>query len=1754
MRKRFIRLASGVAGSILMFNAVFLATAGASSYDSYEESLFTEEFTIEDEDFDDITVEPEEDAADSASDGVSEDILTEDEELLNDESSFEDSSEEILIEDASDAASQEYSEETFAEYAELTEDYTGQTSGKCGENATWNYDKSSKVLTISGSGAMWDYKATNLGSSTCTVTTPWFQYTKEIKDVKISDDITYIGSCAFVNLESNRDVFRLPSKLTGIGPNAFYHFKYDYWGGKSRGTFVIPGSLKKVSPYAFKEIRCPFQNLVIEEGVEEICEYAFYYSSFSSIKWPKSLKTVGDHAFQGSSSIREYTIPAGVKTIGKYAFEYLQGTFIITFEGDMPKMGKKAFDSNTVIAYYNPSKSGYSKEALKDAEQYFNGVTWLPINSAVSKDAGKKITWKYDSSSKTLTFTGSGDMYDYSTSNLPPWFIHADKVKYIKFDSRITSIGDYAFAHFIRGYIYDVVMPKNCTRIGERAFWDTDLSNATLPEKLEYVGKYAFTHMYLQIGSFPQNIKEIDDRAFYECGMQGLSEIRFNCIERIGDYGLDFSTYTDRIIEVDMNFPATLEYIGEYAFDKVKAKNETFSFQEGLKVIGDSAFCQGRNYTVNNAVVLPKSLESMGSYALGDVDTKELVFRSATATYSPNALGGMDKLEKIRFECECPKLHKEFFDGTLTVYYPFDSDSWMEAIPQFIYNKEKVKFEPYGDATTITFVDPYGKTVSTKSVKINEKLSAPSITLKKGDTLGGWYTSKDEQNGYTKWNFEDPVKHKMTLYAGLAYDEYRIIFRTYTDTKVPMQKVKKGSKVKEPDLLKWEGYRFMGWTTDVEGKEKFDFDKEIESDLILYAQWKVFRPIVNYYCYDLQPNDSWEGTPWMSREGKPIYFDPMTKYTSQIENEYRSFKGWFFDKEFKKPVPADYWVDKDLNVYGKWDVKTLEVTIDYRNGTPAKSLKVKYGHSLEEQENPTRKNYRFDGWYTEINGEETRFNFKWHTVITIPGMVIYAKWHAQNINVKYVIPLPDDKWEYTFYKYQLAGTELNAGTDVLNEFIVERYTFEGWYFDKTFKKPISKGYIVEDDITVYGKASMKTFTVKIDPNNGTDKPYEVQVEYGKLYQPDIPVKAGYDFAGWKYTYSDGRTGTGSYISNITSDVSAVAQWKEVASTDEIVIKGIEDMEYTGSPVTLPRFRILHGNVILNPDKCYTLKYSDNVKVGTATAAVTFKGDYHGTKTFTFNIKKANVQKAYSSGKIKVQGADTLFSYNQKEQKAKPVVTFVKGDKKEIKLKENKDYILEYKGITSDNGKARTPFKDPGKDTVIIKGIGSFDGQLEFTQRITADKPVTRLTVSGVNKSYTYTGKAISPEFVVKDGKTVIGYFQSGKFVSDSLGYVYKNNTEPGTATLEITAKDGKGYDGTLVISFEIKRISIAKARVEGIENKVFCGNWVYQENIKVYLKGSNEPLYGVDQTTYSEMSSDERKKQNYYFVCKDNLYAGTAKVVIRGVNGYEGTVTRTFKIAPCNLASPECKASITCPQEARYAKKGSRPAIAVTAFDKRLYTSDYTVTYKNNKKVGETATVTVKGKGNYTGTLTKEFKVTKADISKCTVKAKDVVFKDKVGNFVTTFAVYDADGTKLTAGKDYDKKVVYNRSGAVLDPKTDKVPLGNTMYVEVTGIGNYEGKVKGYYYFNNNAGAKKMDISKVKFTVKDYYYTGSSINPSGYNIVAKDGNRNLVFNQDFYISSYENNMHVGTGIIIIKGSGDYTGTVKVKFKIKPRDV
>ena len=124
---------------------------------------------------------------------------------------------------------------------------------------------------------------------------------------------------------------------------------------------------------------------------------------------------------------------------------------------------------------------------------------------------------------------------------------------------------------------------------------------------------------------------------------------------------------------------------------------------------------------------------------------------------------------------------------------------------------------------------------------------------------------------------------------------------------------------------------------------------------------------------------------------------------------------------------------------------------------------------------------------------------------------------------------------------------------------------------------------------------------------------------------------------------------------------------------------------------------------------------------------------------------------------------------------------------------------------------------------------------------------------------------------------------------------------------------------------------------------------------------------------------------DYSVTYSNNTKVGTATVKITAKGNYTGTISKTFKIKN-NFA----KSTISGIATKTYTGKAQTQKITVKFNGKTLKSgTDYTISYSNNTKVG-TATVKIVGKGNYTGTITKAFKINpaKQTINKLTAKSK----------------------------------------------------------------------------------------------------------------------------------------------------------------------
>lgn len=77
---------------------------------------------------------------------------------------------------------------------------------------------------------------------------------------------------------------------------------------------------KKRAPWAEDAYKAQVKTVVIEEGVTDIGEYAFYQCGVTSITLPSTLTEIKKEAFDGCANLEAVTIPESVTAIGNYAF------------------------------------------------------------------------------------------------------------------------------------------------------------------------------------------------------------------------------------------------------------------------------------------------------------------------------------------------------------------------------------------------------------------------------------------------------------------------------------------------------------------------------------------------------------------------------------------------------------------------------------------------------------------------------------------------------------------------------------------------------------------------------------------------------------------------------------------------------------------------------------------------------------------------------------------------------------------------------------------------------------------------------------------------------------------------------------------------------------------------------------------------------------------------------------------------------------------------------------------------------------------------------------------------------------------------------------------------------------------------------------------------------------------------------------------------------------------------------------------
>lgn len=727
----------------------------------------------------------------------------------------------------------------------------------------------------------------------------------------------------------------------------------------------------------------------------------------------------------------------------------------------------------------------------------------------------------------------------------------------------------------------------------------------------------------------------------------------------------------------------------------------------------------------------------------------------------------------------------------------------------------------------------------------------------------------------------------------------------------------------------------------------------------------------------------------------------------------------------------------------------------------------------------------------------------------------------------------------------------------------EGYLFDGW-------QNLADCQNITKDTDIYAKPYLETsfnitYMTGSEGSNPAANPAAYKASDKSITLSDaVPADStAHKFAGWyRNSLYDGSP-IDEIPAGTTGDLTLYAKW--VTAKTGLRIEPIEDQPYTGKAIK-PEVEVYDGETLLTPGTDYTIAYKNNTNAcmmpwadpkKAPTVTVKGKGNYGGSDTATFQILPQSI--ALDSAEVSIP--DLYLVYTGKVLKFAPVVTW------NGKKLTNKDF--EVTNITNNDELITvTECIDEGFYTVTIAGKGNYTGTRKISLFVTQKTLLSNVSFKPTKlKDIPWTdlqGKTLEETDIQVD-EGVILKKGSDELIKD-VDYTVTYDTsakEIGTYTA-VFQGTGDTYIGTVTKTFKItgKPITASKLDIQGLNKLTYNGDEQTQTLTISYKEGTNRiPMtLGTDYTlTYDNATNAGNK----------------ASVIITGINGYTGTVKKNFSILAYSLKegyqSEEKTVKISLlNRQNYYEKSGTKPQISVMYQNTLLSEGrDYTVTYKNNKKVAYVSdrkppTFTVKGKGNFSGSVSLTFDILPQDIGKLTATADDVVAaapntkkgetvgKTGKGKYKSTPKITDINGKALTAGTDFLRTYTFtDENGVVLGPK-DQVPAGSLLTVTLHGTNNYTGEKKvSYRVLAAKMSLKGASISLKKGITKTYDLEPVVLKKE--DLVVKLNGKELTAD-NYTIVSYMNNRKKGTAKVTIQGVGEYGGQKTVNFKISPRKI
>ncbi len=530
----------------------------------------------------------------------------------------------------------------------------------------------------------------------------------------LGDKLAYLGDFAFQSSGIVGTV-TMPAGLRYLGIGAFADCDSltDIYIAEKNKTYtdvdgvVYTKDLSKILAYPSGNARSAY---TIPEGTVTVGSYTFYGSDrLTGIQLPETLTYIEEYGFSKVTNLWEVHIPDNVLQIGRYAFAKCWNLSQIYFNetSKLPRISFAAFAYTGITSMRIPANVSTMAQYAFMGSTRLTSVTFarnskldiIPAYMFVGSEQITSIYFEEGSALRSIAAHGLEGMHSLRSIDFT--------------NTKLDNIDNFAF-RFCRS-LQSIQIPEGVTYIGRYAFYQCEaLTDVQIPTTVEFIGRYAFlgaenANLYFAADHLPLYLQENWDHGIkgYYTGVTNvqtndiwqyavLSKGGYAVLDYLGSANvldltacdLDQDGSMDKVVNIggyafadtaivaiilpdtlttiqryafvhtlsldSIEIPASVEFIGQYAFYGSAIDSLTFTGTSMLENIEQYAFASCKNLT---AVSLPDSLVQMGTGAFSESMLTTVTFGSGL-TEIPNrafyhtrltALTVPEQVEKIGY-------------------------------------------------------------------------------------------------------------------------------------------------------------------------------------------------------------------------------------------------------------------------------------------------------------------------------------------------------------------------------------------------------------------------------------------------------------------------------------------------------------------------------------------------------------------------------------------------------------------------------------------------------------------------------------------------------------------------------------------------------------------------------------------------------------------------------------------------------------------------------------------------------------------------------------------------------------------------------------------------------------------------------------------------------------------------------------------------------------------------------------------------